>query len=72
MKKEIIEKLATLIIAAFGLIAALAWNTAIQSIFKEFFPDSSGIIAMLIYAIVITILAVFVTIYLGKLIQEKK
>ena len=72
MKKEVIEKLTLLIIGAFGLISALAWNTTIQTIFKEFFPTANGIIAMLIYAIVITIIAVYVTIYLGKLIQEKK
>jgi len=72
MKKEVIEKLAILIIGAFGLISALAWNTAIQAIFKEFLPDLNGIIAMLIYAIIITILAVFITIELGKLIEKKK
>jgi Family of unknown function (DUF5654) len=29
MQKEVIEKIAALITAAFGLIAALAWNEAI-------------------------------------------
>jgi len=37
MKKDIIEKLATLITAAFGLVAALAWNSAIQNIFVRIF-----------------------------------
>jgi len=37
MKKDVIEKLAALITAAFGLVAALAWNTAIQEIFKRIF-----------------------------------
>jgi Family of unknown function (DUF5654) len=30
MQKEVIEKIAALITAAFGLVAALAWNEAIQ------------------------------------------
>ena len=37
MNKEVIEKLAMLLTAAFGLVAALAWNGAIQAIFKEVF-----------------------------------
>ena len=70
MRKEVIEKLTTLIIGAFGLIAALAWNSAIQEIFKTFFPDAKGIIAMLIYATAVTIIAVYITIYLGKLKKD--
>jgi len=29
MKREVIEKIAALMTAAFGLVAALAWNSAI-------------------------------------------
>jgi hypothetical protein len=29
MKKDVVEKLAALITAAFGLVAALEWNSAI-------------------------------------------
>jgi hypothetical protein len=31
MKSEVIEKIAALVTAAFGLVAALAWNGAIQA-----------------------------------------
>jgi uncharacterized membrane protein len=72
MKKDIIEKLSTLIIAAFGLVAALAWNGAIQAIFKSVFGDASGIIAMITYAVVVTIIAVFVTIWIGKVEARTK
>ncbi|HJJ62427.1 MAG TPA: DUF5654 family protein [Methanocorpusculum sp.] len=34
---DVIDKLAALITAAFGLVAALAWNGAIQAIFAEIF-----------------------------------
>ena len=34
---DVIDKLSALITAAFGLVAALAWNSAIQEIFKEVF-----------------------------------
>ena len=72
MKSQVVEKMAALITAAFGLIAALAWNTAIQEIFKQIFGEASNITAMLIYAIVVTIIAVIATLGIGKLSQEGK
>jgi len=69
MKKEVIEKLVALIIAAFGLIAALAWNGAIQSIFKNVFGESDSLGAMIIYAVIVTIIAVVVTIWMSKFIK---
>lgn len=67
MKKDVVEKFAALITAAFGLVAALAWNSAIQEVFKVFFGESSGIWAMITYAVVVTIIAVFVTLWIGKI-----
>lgn len=75
MQKEVIEKLAALITAAFGLVAALAWNSAIQEIFRTYFGEQSGIWAMVTYAIVVTILAVFVIIWIARVstkAQDKK
>lgn len=72
MKKEVVEKLAALITAAFGLVAALAWNNAIQSIFQSIFGEASSIIAMLAYAILVTILAVYVTVKIGNLSEKTK
>lgn len=70
MKKEVIEKLATLITAAFGLVAALAWNNAVLEIFKHFFGTTKTIFASIIYAILVTLIAVFATIWIGR-ISEK-
>ena len=70
MKKEVLEKLASLMTAAFGLVAALAWNEAIQTIFKKIFGDASSIVAMLSYAIIITIIAVVATIWIGKISER--
>ena len=73
MNEEVIDKLAALITAAFGLIAALAWNDAIKSLFVEggplYFLASSGIWA---YAFFVTILAVIMTIWIGKLAEKTK
>jgi hypothetical protein len=70
MRKDIIEKIAVLITGAFGLVAALAWNGAIQAIFQKFFAQTGGIIAMLIYAVVVTIIAVIATIWIGKIAER--
>jgi len=70
MQKEVIEKIAALITAAFGLIAALAWNTAIQEIFRLIFGDQSGVLAMIFYAVIVTIIAVVVTIWIGRVAEK--
>ncbi|MBU0958612.1 MAG: hypothetical protein KKB31_01575 [Nanoarchaeota archaeon] len=72
MKKDVVEKLAALITAAFGLVAALAWNGAIQAIFKKAFGEADTIGAMLVYAIVITLIAVWATIKIGKIAEKAK
>lgn len=72
LKGEVIEKIAALLTVAFGLVAALAWNGAIQAIFKEIFGDAENITAMLIYAVVVTIIAVIVTIWIGSMSEKAK
>jgi hypothetical protein len=72
MKSEVIDKLAALVTAAFGLVAALAWNGAIQAIFKKVFGTSEGVGPMLVYAIVVTLIAVLATIWIGKAAGKAK
>jgi len=72
MKKEIIEKFAALITAAFGLIAVLAWNGAIKSIFEKYYSSGEGVCAMIVYAVVVTILAVVATIWIGRISERAK
>ncbi|MBU3964526.1 hypothetical protein KJ591_03310 [Patescibacteria group bacterium] len=72
MKVEIVEKLSALITAAFGLVAALAWNGTIQAIFKKVFGTADGILSMLVYAIVVTIIAIVATIWIGKVAEKAK
>ncbi|MGB2905931.1 MAG: DUF5654 family protein [Candidatus Aminicenantaceae bacterium] len=72
MKSEVIDKLAALVTAAFGLVAALAWNGAIKAIFLKVFGDAEGIGPMLVYAVVVTLIAVLATIWVGKAAQKAK
>jgi hypothetical protein len=77
MKAAVIEKLAALITAAFGLVAALAWNDAIRALFVG--PcgiEGAGALCSLssggpwVYAIVVTIIAVTATIWIGKVAEK--
>ncbi len=52
--------------AAFGVVAALAWNAAITELFKVIFPPAAGIVSLFIYAIIVTIIAVIVMVNLAN------
>ena len=72
MKGEVLDKLAALITAAFGLVAALAWNGAIRAIFEEIFGTADNITAMLVYAVMVTIIAILVTIWIARSVKRAK
>jgi uncharacterized membrane protein len=58
--------------AAFGLVAALAWNDAIQALFTAIFGEAGGLAAKFFYAVLITVVVVVVTIRLGRLSDRIK
>jgi len=72
MNSEMIEKIAALVTAAFGLVAALAWNSAIQALFKEVFGSAETLVPMLAYAVIVTVIAVIATVWIGKLAEKAK
>ena len=67
-----VAKVLALMIGGFGLVAALAWNAAIQTLVKSVFGDKSGgIIAKFIYALLVTGLLAIVSIKIGREEQKK-
>lgn len=70
--EEILDKLGALVTAAFGLVAALAWNEAIQTIFIELFGAQKQVLPMLIYAATVTIIAVVATLVIARAISKTK
>ena len=69
-RRELIEQMITLSTSGFGLVAALAWNEAIQQVVKDFIEPripGSGLLSKMIYALLITALAVLITYQLSKL-----
>ncbi len=71
-QKAVKEKMLTLILAGFGLIAALAWNDAIQTLFNTLFPNSNGLIGKFIYALIITCIVVIISLQLKKNSEKKE
>lgn len=79
IRREVIEKLAALITAAFGLVAALAWNEAIKALFiGPCGSENAGALCALssggpwLYAIIVTLLAVMATIWIGRIASKAK
>jgi hypothetical protein len=73
MQKEIRQRTVGYILAAFGLVAGLAWNEAIKSFIEYLFPLSKNtFLAKLIYALVITFALVIISIYLTKLAGDNR
>jgi hypothetical protein len=67
MTKAFLKQTLTMITAAFGLVAALAWNSAIQALIQRFFPGpSAGVRSALIYAVIITAVTVAITYWIGQ------
>ncbi len=77
MKSNVIEKVSALMIAAFGLVAALAWNDAIRALFVgPCGAENAGALCKLsgggpwVYAIIVTIIAVIATIWIAKAAEK--
>lgn len=66
IKNQVREKMAALTTAAFGLVAALAWNDTIKALFNHFLGRPDSPVALLIYAVLVTIIAVVATIMIGR------
>lgn len=71
-EKEMREKTITLILGGFGLVAALAWNEAIKSLFEVFLQNTDQLIGKFIYAIIITLVVVIVSIQLNRISGKGK
>lgn len=72
LRLEVLEKTQGLVTAGLGLVAALAWNDAIQSLFVVIFGVQSSVIAKFLYAILVTILVVYLTVRISRLINSLK
>lgn len=71
-KVQLLETFAALITAAFGLVAALAWNETIKTAVAMVFDSEDDITGLLVYAIIVTILAVIMTLLIARALGKAK
>jgi len=68
ISREVKDRTLGFIITAFGLVAGLAWNEAIQALINSYFViNKDSILAKFVYAILMTLVLVFIAIYLTKI-----
>ncbi|MEX1063999.1 MAG: DUF5654 family protein [Candidatus Paceibacterota bacterium] len=73
VKKELRERTLGYMVAAFGLVAGLAWNDAIRGLIDTLFPKASNtIIAKFIYAAAITIVVILISHYLLRIFRKEE
>lgn len=70
-KRVFKDNFVTLIVSAFGVVAALSWNEAIKEAIFVFFPAKGNLVVKVYTAITITIISIFVTYLLSKLKTQK-
>lgn len=68
----VIETISALMTAAFGFVAALAWNTAIQTALAQYFKNPDDPTGQFIYAVIITIIAVIAIVLIGRVLARYK
>ena len=65
--KMIMETILALITTAFAFVAGEAWNSAIQKLIESFVGTGGAIPSLLTYAIIVTVIAVIVTVLIARI-----
>jgi hypothetical protein len=71
-KVQLLETFAALITAAFGLVAALAWNETIKQAVAAVFGTEDDLLGLTVYAIIVTVLAVVMTLLIARALGKAK
>ena len=73
MTAEVLDKFAELITVALGLVAALAWNEAIQQLFTVLLGETGGALAAkFVYAVIVTLIVIFATISVSRAAERAR
>ncbi len=70
VKSSYLGTMIALATVAFGLLAAGAWNKFIADLIAIFLKPGSGVFAELIYAVLVTVIAIVVIQALAKLAER--
>lgn len=68
---EVKEKILGFITSAFAFVGALAWNEAIKGLIDSIYvTDANSVLAKFIYALVVSVVVVVLSIYLTRLLKK--
>ncbi len=65
--REFLATVISLMTTALGVVAALAWNSALTTWLSKFQSDQAQVVGLFIYAVLITLIAVLVIVFLARL-----
>ena len=72
IKLDFMARLVTIVIAALGLITALAWDRTLEDIFTEYFGPLTNLSQKILYASLLTIISVIITLALRRSFIRKE
>ena len=72
VQSRVWERIVTIIIAALGLIAALAWDDTLKHLFENLFGGTGSLLEQFLYAVIVTVLAAAISVWLGKKIVARE
>lgn len=69
--QEVKDRTLGFIVAAFGIVAGLAWNEAIKALIEIIFPKTENtLIAKFIYATIVTVVLVIVSLAMTRFFKK--
>ncbi len=68
---QVLEAMSALIVSAFSLVAALAWNEAIKALIAQYL-GADNLTGLFIYAVIVTVIAVIMAILITRAIRKTK
>jgi len=75
MLSKVMGRMVTLFTAAFGVVAALAWDDTVKTMFQMYYPfpgTESELRAKFTYAMVVTGIAVCITTIFASMVSKEK
>lgn len=73
VSREMAQKTLGYVLASFGLVAGLAWNEAVKSLIEFMFPFANdSLLAKFVYALIMTVVVIVVTVYLARVLGVQK
>ena len=66
LKGEVKKQITALVTAAFGFVAALAWNDAIKAMITSFIGTAAAWPYMVLNAVMVTVIAVIAIVLISK------